>query len=196
MIECGEYDRPEFVGTDQLERGPRFEDPFQKCVIGTPNSAETLPERHRSTSGFGILARVVEGFDFFLPVYNAAPPVTPLVRSGTRWNVQERSGTPWNAQERAGTPRNDLERPGTPRNALERPGTVWYAQERPGTPGTPRSALERFGTPSNAMERSGTPWYVLERPGTPWNALEHSGLEPQGTKVEPSKLGKPIFSNP
>ena len=36
-------------GTDQLERGPRFEAPFQKCVMGTPNSAETLPERQRST---------------------------------------------------------------------------------------------------------------------------------------------------
>ena len=77
--------------TDQFERRPRFEDPFQKCVMergtrfeapvqkcvmGTLNSAETLPERHRSTSGFGILARVVERLDFFLPVYNAAPLVT------------------------------------------------------------------------------------------------------------------------
>ena len=121
LIECGEYDRPEFHGTDQFERGPRFEAPFQKCVMGTPNSVRVLPERHRSTSGFGILARVAEGFDVFLPVYNAAPPVTV---------------------------------------------------------------------------RSGTPWNAVERPGTPWNALEHSGLEPQGTKVEPSKLGKPIFSNP
>ena len=65
--------------TRTLERGPRFEAPFQKCVMGTPNSAETLPERHRSTSGFGILAQVAEGFDVFLPVYNAAPPVTPKV---------------------------------------------------------------------------------------------------------------------
>ena len=88
LIECGEYDQPEFVGTDQLERGPRFEAPFQKCVMGTPNSAETLPERHRSTSGFGILARVAERFDVFLPVYNAAPPVTPKVG----WRI--RSGAP------------------------------------------------------------------------------------------------------
>ena len=62
--------------TRTLERGPRFEAPLQKCVMGTPNSAETLPERHRSISGFGILARVGEGFDFFFSVYNAAPPVT------------------------------------------------------------------------------------------------------------------------
>ena len=40
------------------------------------NSAQILPDRHRSTSGFGILAWVAEGFDVFLPVYNAAPPVT------------------------------------------------------------------------------------------------------------------------
>ena len=34
LIECCENDRPEFDGTDQVERGPRFEAPFQKCVIG------------------------------------------------------------------------------------------------------------------------------------------------------------------
>ena len=101
LIEWGwdEYDRSEFNGTDKLERGPRFEAPFQKCVMGTPNSAQKWPEHHRSTSGFGILARVAEGFDVFLHVYSAAPPVTP----GTPWNAQAHPGTPWNALKRPGT---------------------------------------------------------------------------------------------
>ena len=44
LIEWGEYDRPEFVGTDQLERGPRCEAPFQKCVMAAP---------HRNFEPFG-----------------------------------------------------------------------------------------------------------------------------------------------
>ena len=48
LIECGEYDRLEFYGTDQLERGPRFEAPFQKCVRLTRfKFCQSATDRHR-----------------------------------------------------------------------------------------------------------------------------------------------------
>ena len=50
LIECGEYDRLEFYGTDQLERGPRFEAPFQKCVRLTRfKFCQSATDRHRGS---------------------------------------------------------------------------------------------------------------------------------------------------
>ena len=49
-VECGEYDRLEFYGTDQLERGPRFEAPFQKCVRLTRfKFCQSATNRHRGS---------------------------------------------------------------------------------------------------------------------------------------------------
>ena len=49
-IQSGEYDRLEFYGTDQLERGPRFEAPFQKCVRLTRfKFCQSATDRHRGS---------------------------------------------------------------------------------------------------------------------------------------------------
>ena len=50
LIECCENDRPEFDGTDQVERGPRFEAPFQKCVRLTRfKFCQSATNRHRGS---------------------------------------------------------------------------------------------------------------------------------------------------
>ena len=134
--------------------------------------------------------------DVFLPVRNAAPPVSvrscgPVVRA-ERFEMPPGPdpasfGRAVVRPRRAGERVRDFMVPACDRSEI----LVLVGTSVPfpacSQRGAARSPLVRSGTRWNAQERSGTPWNAQERAGTPKNDLERPGI-PRNGQERPGTL--------
>ena len=204
--------------TRTLERGPRFEAPLQKCVMGTPNSAQTWPEHHRSTSGIsGCRRRGAKGFEVLGRRLGQTPRRLVVRSCGPVVRVEglEISGCRKKSRQRlrsfGAPPGPDPASFGRAAPSCGAEGfDVWDAADVPpmttapssipwGTEGSnylAKTAQEKHRGFAKNKKRRGYRSFFINLGDGGFVFVCRIGPETHGGFEKNNKLGKPIFSNP